>query len=58
MTTIITTSYGRHEALILLSVAEVPKYRHLTMDSFELRNDSRVISSSCGRDFERISLGL
>ena len=38
MTTIITISYGWHEALILLLVAEVPTYRHLTMDSFELRN--------------------
>jgi hypothetical protein len=35
---IITMSYGRHEALILLLVAEVPKYPQMTMDSFELRN--------------------
>ena len=37
----ITISYGKSETLILLLVAEVPTYRQLTADSFELTDDGR-----------------
>jgi hypothetical protein len=51
MLALITISYGRSEALILLLVTEVPKYRHLTADSFELRNAGRLVIGQRSRDF-------
>jgi hypothetical protein len=54
----ITISYARREALILLLVAGVPTYRHLTVDSFELRNACRVAFGQLPQYFERLSHGL
>jgi len=51
---LITLSYCARQALILLWVGEVPKYRHLQTDSFELR---RRLPSDWGgvrEEFERI----
>jgi hypothetical protein len=46
----ITISYVKSEPLILLLVAEVPKYRHLPVDSFELTNACRaVIGAVCAK---------
>jgi hypothetical protein len=52
---LITLSYCVDQALILLRVGAVPKYRHLQTDSFEL---TKRLSSGCGgvrEEFERVS---
>jgi hypothetical protein len=52
---VITLSYYVCQALILLRVEEVPKYRHLQTDSFEFM---RRLSSGCrvaGEKFELLS---